>query len=69
MERIIMICSNCSTELGYVEVSEVSQGFYRKYICGVCMANLVPDSNSPIEDIPEEPPIDEEPINEEPINE
>lgn len=51
MERIIMICSNCKSELGYVEVENVKNSDYSKYICGVCNNNLVPDLSSPIEDI------------------
>ncbi len=49
-----MICSNCQSELGYVDVDLIKSSDYSKYICGVCMVNLVPDSNSPIEDIPNE---------------
>ena len=59
-----MICSNCQSKLGFVDVDLIKSSDYRKYICGVCMVNLVPDINSTIEDIPDEPPIDEEPINE-----
>lgn len=51
-----MICSNCKSELGYVEVENVKNSDYSKYICGVCNNNLVPDLSSPIEDIPKELP-------------
>jgi hypothetical protein len=55
MERIIMTCSVCSTEIGYIDVEVVTPDLYRTYICKVCN-NLVPDLNSPIEPIPEPSP-------------
>jgi hypothetical protein len=63
MERIIMTCSVCSTEIGYIDVEVVTPDLYRTYICKVCN-NLVPDLNSPIEPIPDpEPIVPDEPIN------
>jgi hypothetical protein len=59
MERIIMTCSVCSTELGYIDVEVVTPNLFQAYICGVC-SNLVPDPNSIIEPI-EEQPIEETP--------
>jgi len=52
MERIIMTCSVCSTELGYIDVEVVTPYLFQTYICGVC-ANLVPDPDSIIEPIPD----------------
>ena len=60
MERIIMTCSVCSTELGYIDVEVATPNLFQTYICGVC-TNLVPDANSPIEPIPD-PIIPEESI-------
>jgi hypothetical protein len=63
MERIIMTCSVCSTEIGYIDVEVVTPSLFQTYICGVC-SNLVPDPDSVIEPIPDpEPIIPEEPIN------
>ena len=58
MERIIMTCSVCSTELGYIDVEVVTPNLFQTYICGVC-TNLVPDPDSVIEPIPD--PIVEDP--------
>jgi hypothetical protein len=63
MERIIMTCGVCSTEIGYIDVEVVTPNLFRTYICGTCN-NLVPDIDSVIEPIPDpEPIILEEPIN------
>ena len=54
MERIIMTCSVCSTELGYIDVEVVNPNLFQTYICGVC-TNLVPDPDSIVEPIPDPP--------------
>jgi hypothetical protein len=53
MERIIMTCGVCSTEIGYIDVEVVTPNLFRTYICGTC-SNLVPDLDSVIEPIPDE---------------
>ena len=54
-----MTCSVCSTQLGHIDVEVVTPNLFQTYICGVC-SNLVPDPNSVIEPI-EEQPIEENP--------
>jgi hypothetical protein len=63
MERIIMTCGVCSTELGYIDVEVVTPRLFQTYICGIC-SNLVPDPDSIIEPIPDLDPT--EPLNNEP---
>jgi hypothetical protein len=63
MERIIMTCSICSTELGYIDVEVVTSSLFQTYICGIC-SNLVPDPDSIIEPVPDLDPT--QPLNNEP---